>query len=111
MRRGLLLAAMALTLGACAVTGLRHKPPTAAARGHEIAQHRCAVCHAVEAVGGASPRPLAPPFASRGMRATAGLEGRLADLTSKGHYEMPPLGLRPDEVSDLRAYIESLNAH
>jgi len=110
MRRAIALTVAALVLGACAGRHAPVSPISAAARGHGIAVQRCAACHGVEP-GSVSPRPLAPPFASREMRATAGLDGRLASLTSKGHYEMPPLALRPAEVEDLLAYIASLDAH
>jgi mono/diheme cytochrome c family protein len=42
------------------------------------------------------------------MRHTAGLEGRVADLTRLGHYGMPPVKLSPQQVRDIVAYIESL---
>lgn len=42
------------------------------------------------------------------MRHTAGIEGRLERLTREGHYGMPPQSLSPREVSDLKAYIDSL---
>jgi mono/diheme cytochrome c family protein len=44
------------------------------------------------------------------MQHTAGLEGRVAELTRTGHYEMPPVRLSPGEVADVTAYIESLSA-
>ncbi|MDP3174386.1 MAG: c-type cytochrome [Phenylobacterium sp.] len=76
-------------------------------RGRKVAQQACAACHAVE-VSGVSPRAKAPAFASLEMRHTAALGGRIEQLTRTGHYEMPPLELRPDEVADLAAYIASL---
>jgi mono/diheme cytochrome c family protein len=96
-----------LALSACAMVGLQSKPPTAAERGHVVAQRLCAACHAVEP-GGASPSAKAPAFGSVEMRHTAGLEGRVADLTRLGHYGMPPVALSPQEVSDVTAYIEGL---
>jgi mono/diheme cytochrome c family protein len=80
-----------------------------ASRGHQIARQACAACHAVELTG-ESPRAAAPTFRSREMRHTAGLDGRVADLTREGHYEMPAIKLRPDQVRDLVAYIESLDS-
>ncbi len=109
MVRGVLIAALLAALGACAVMGgpARRPPPTAASRGHEVAQRACAACHAVEAQG-VSPRPKAPAFASLEMRHTASLKDRVADLTSRGHYDMPALSLSPEEVRDLVSYIASL---
>lgn len=96
-----------LTLSAGAAMG-RPKPDPAVMRGHDTARRACAACHAVERAGGDSPVPRAVPFASLEMRHTVGLEGRLADLTRKGHYGMPPVALTASEVADLRAYIEQL---
>ena len=67
----------------------------------------CAACHSVERTG-VSPMARAPAFASLEMRHTASLRNRVQDLTSKGHYDMPPIRLRPDEVSDIVSYIASL---
>jgi cytochrome c len=111
MRGLLIVAAAAMSVGACA-GGREIFPKTSNAadeRGHQIAQRKCAACHAVE-VGRQSPRPGAPPFASIEMRHTAGLEGRLADLTTHGHYEMPTVRLTPRETADLYAYIERFDA-
>jgi mono/diheme cytochrome c family protein len=80
----------------------------AAARGHRIAQRACAACHAVEK-DGVSRMAKAPAFASLEMRHTASLSGRVEELTRLGHYEMPPIKLRPKEVADLVRYIASLD--
>jgi mono/diheme cytochrome c family protein len=109
MRAGLTVLSLVFALGGCALAPEPRRTPTAAERGHEVARRACAGCHAVEP-GGVSPRPRAPAFGSLEMRHTAGLEGRVADLTRLGHYSMPPLRLSPQEVSDLVAYIESLEA-
>ena len=102
------LATLVLALSACAAGhGAKLAQDPAPDRGHRVAQRVCAGCHAVEDTG-ASPRPNAPAFASLEMRHTASLSGRVAELTRKGHYEMPPLQLRPDEVDDLVSYIASL---
>ena len=85
-----------------------HSPPTSAERGHQVARVSCASCHAVEARTD-SPVVRAPAFASREMQHTAGLAGRMADLTRRGHYGMPPVALSPEQVADLLAYIESLS--
>ena len=98
---------MALTLAGCAVLGARPVPATAPMRGLQVARTACARCHAVEP-GGVSPQVRAPGFASREMQHTAGLDGRVADLTRSGHYGMPPVPLSPGQVADVVAYIESL---
>lgn len=96
-----------VTLSSGAALG-RPKADPAVARGHDTALRACAACHAVEKAGGESPVRRAVPFASLEMRHTVGLEGRLADLTAKGHYGMPPVALTAGELADLRAYIERL---
>jgi len=103
-------AAFVLLVSGCAATE-PHPNPSASpviSRGHAVAQQLCAACHAVEP-GGASPRPAAPPFASLEMRHTAGLQGRVADLTRNGHCDMPRIHLRDEDVADLVAYIASLD--
>jgi len=100
--------AAALALGACAAPGAAELAASATAHGHHVAKRACAACHAVEP-GGESPRAAAPAFTSLEMRHTAGLEGRVADLTRLGHYDMPPVRLRPEDVRALTAYIESLS--
>jgi mono/diheme cytochrome c family protein len=107
MVRGAFAAAWLTALSACAATSARDHLPSPAARGHEVARRACSACHAVEATG-VSPKAGAPAFASLEMRHTASLESRVADLTRLGHYDMPPLKLRPDEVRDLVSYIASL---
>jgi len=102
--RGLLVTACALALGACA-TGAARKE--AESPGHRLAMRHCAACHAI-APGDTGQRGRAPAFASAEMRHTAGLDGRVAALTRLGHYGMPPIPLRADEVSDLVNYIASL---
>ncbi|HET6971146.1 MAG TPA: c-type cytochrome [Phenylobacterium sp.] len=108
MIRVLLATVLALALGACASLGLRAKgPPTAAERGHALAESICAACHAVEP-GAATPAGAPPAFASREMQHVAGLEGRVETLTREGHHAMPPQHLTPDQVADLVVYIGSL---
>jgi mono/diheme cytochrome c family protein len=105
----------AMVAGACAIllASCAHAPDDEAAasvaRGSEVARRVCAACHAV-APGDPSPRSDTRPFWNRGLRHTALLEGRLQQFSSHGHYEMPKLDLRPDELRDVAAYIDSLEA-
>ena len=108
MFRPVLACVLASAFSACAAVGLRYAPPSAAVLGHEVAVRACAACHAVEP-GGTSRNARAPAFGSLEMRHTAGLENRVAELTRRGHYEMPPLKLTPDEVRELVAYIANLD--
>lgn len=105
MLRGLTLFVAMLAVGQAAAA--KPKTDPAVERGREIAEQRCASCHAI-APGAASPMRDAASFAGRDMQHTAGLEGRLERLTRDGHYGMPSMALSPDEIADLRAYIGSL---
>lgn len=110
MDRRFAMVILTLGLSACA-TPDGHKRDDPVVRGHHIAQRACAACHAIEAGDATSRAGRAAPFASLEMRHTVGLEGRLADLTGKGHYSMAPVVLTVGELADLRAYIESLHTH
>lgn len=105
MPRKIVIATLVL-LSAWAEPALAAKD-MAAARGHRIARRACAACHAVER-DGLSRIEKAPAFDSLEMRHTAALDERVEELTRLGHYEMPPIKLRPKEVADLVRYIASL---
>ncbi|WP_309644308.1 c-type cytochrome [Phenylobacterium sp.] len=99
---------ISLALTGCALLQTpRESAPTPVARGHLEAIRHCAACHAVE-LGGVSPHPRAAAFASGEMQHTAGIEGRVAALTQRGHYDMKPLELSGQQVEDIVAYIASL---
>jgi len=109
----MLAVAMVVTLtgalGGCTSTKGAPATATASMRGLEVARRHCAACHAVEPAGGTSPRDRAPSFASVEMRHTAALEDRVENLTRRGHYGMPPVPLRDDQVLDVVAYIAGLD--
>jgi mono/diheme cytochrome c family protein len=78
-------------------------------RGAQVAQDRCAACHAV-AMETKSPNRVAPLFRvlSR-LYSAKDIETKLAAISEHGHFEMPPLSLREDEIEDVAAYIQSLD--
>lgn len=79
-------------------------------RGQVLAQTRCAACHATGSTG-ASPRAEAPPF--RDLHDTYPvrfLQEALAEGLTTAHPAMPQVELQPDEIRDLIAYLESLEA-
>jgi len=99
---------LGFALAACAGMKAVSDPATITVqRGKRVAEQRCAAGHSV-APGAPSPIARAPAFASLEMRHTSGLDGRVADLTWRGHYDMPPINLDPDEVNAIVAYIQSL---
>ncbi len=79
-------------------------------RGEVLAQTRCAACHAVGPTG-ASPMAEAPPF--RDLHNTYPvrfLQEALAEGLTTAHPAMPEVELAPDQIRDLIAYLESLEA-
>jgi mono/diheme cytochrome c family protein len=82
--------------------------PPAVARGADVAQKVCSRCHAV-ALEETSRERDAPLFRvlSRLYSAEA-LETKLTDIAAQGHFEMPRVTLTEDEISDVSAYIASL---
>lgn len=99
----------ALTLCASAMAAPSLSPFEAQiARGHDLARANCSSCHAVER-DGASPSRRAPPFRTiSGRYVELTLHRRLVEIAETGHYDMPPMPARSDEVGDLVAYINSL---
>lgn len=81
----------------------------AANRGERLAAAQCASCHAVGR-SGQSPNPKSPPF--RNIAATYeehSLQKKLTEIDETGHYDMPPIRLHSNEISDLVAYFHRLN--
>ena len=112
MSRTILIACLCLLTGACAAGGRLAWPgagqDAAEARGERFAHRACAGCHAVERTGD-SRSANAPPFRDLRIRFTAAsLERRLADISRRGHYEMPPVFISEDEARDIAAYVETL---
>ena len=93
----------------CAATARAGQDMTPAfARGAEIAQARCSSCHAV-ALESASPVKIAPLFRVLARLYSAeDLETKLLNIARHGHFEMPPVQLREDEIADVAAYIAGL---
>jgi mono/diheme cytochrome c family protein len=77
------------------------------AQGRDLAGQVCAECHAIGASPGVSPNPNAPPF-----ELIANLPGMtsiaLTAALRTSHREMPNVILKPDELSNIIAYILSL---
>jgi mono/diheme cytochrome c family protein len=108
---GLRLEAFLLAAFTAAGSALAAPAPLTRAveRGAEVAQGRCASCHAV-ALESRSPNRDAPLFRvlSR-LYSARDLETKLANISENGHFEMPALSLREDEIEDVAAYIQSLD--
>ena len=78
------------------------------ARGREIVQRNCAVCHAV-GVRGASHNPEAPPFRELHTRYPVEmLAEALAEGILSGHPAMPQFVFPPRQIDDIIAYLNSI---
>jgi mono/diheme cytochrome c family protein len=105
-----LVAVAALSAGLAGGATAAPAPMTPAVeRGAEVAQSRCAVCHAV-AMETRSANRTAPLFRvlSR-LYSAKDIETRLGEIAEHGHFDMPALALREDEIEDVAAYIQSLD--
>jgi mono/diheme cytochrome c family protein len=78
------------------------------AKGHALAEEKCARCHAVGAEG-ESTLPIAPPFRTLSERyPVEHLEEALAEGIVSGHPAMPEFEFEPDEIAVLIAYLKSV---
>ncbi|MET0375001.1 MAG: cytochrome c [Rhizorhabdus sp.] len=82
--------------------------PSPLAAGYELAQARCARCHAIELTG-ASPRPQAPAF--RDLYKRYPVEGLRTAFTEgiRVAHPMPQFRLAAADIERLLAYLKSLN--
>jgi cytochrome c len=79
-----------------------------AQRGYKIAHDNCAPCHAIGTTG-ASPNAAAPAFRSFGQKwPVESLEEALAEGISVGHGPMPEFVFQPEQISDLVAYLRTI---
>lgn len=103
---------MRLALSMLLLTGLM---VTAAAatdgqvqRGRTFVGANCAACHAVGRIG-ASPLGVAPAFRDLHTKyPVEDLGEALAEGITTGHPTMPQFQLEPDQITDVLAYMKSL---
>jgi mono/diheme cytochrome c family protein len=89
----------------CLATSAASGDPEA---GRAIAQSECAGCHAIGKEG-ASPLAAAPPFRTFAQKwPIEHLQEALGEGLSVGHGQMPEFLFEPEEVSDLIAYLLSV---
>lgn len=114
------MAVLTLACAGCALAGPSGSvPPTFSApepslaaiqRGQEMASARCGSCHAV-GPDGSSPLPAAPPLRDiANLYPPTQLQEAFGEGITTGHSAMPQFELRPGEINDLIAYLESLRA-
>lgn len=108
-RRFSLVFAACAGLAACASTSGAPSASDLVARGRSLALSECAQCHAVGPSGGDS-RTGAPAFAkvAETYRNTR-LDWELEAITQVGHYRMPRKQLTSTEITEVTAYIRSLD--
>lgn len=110
--RGQQFALPVILLAACASPpdSMRDSPPNdpLQAEGRYLAEVHCASCHAI-ARSDSSAHPEAPPLRrlSRSYPVSA-LEESLAEGIMVGHPDMPEYRFRPEDVSALIAWLESI---
>ncbi len=81
------------------------------ARGKDIAEKKCAICHAVGPTG-ESASAKAPPFRTLSERYPIdSLQEALAEGITVGHdgMAMPEFRMEPREIDDFLAYLKSIN--
>ena len=77
-------------------------------RGVAFARTNCAHCHSVDRYT-PSPLKIAPPFRTLHRKyPVESLEEALAEGISTGHPSMPEFRLDPGQISDVIAYLKSL---
>lgn len=111
MRR-VLMSFLLLAATGCATSGQSPSKSldASADRGRLYALRSCAGCHAVGVLS-ASPNPNAPSFSAIRLRYNSlSLPRRLAAISENGHYEMPPIHMTPDEIREIVAFVESIDA-
>jgi mono/diheme cytochrome c family protein len=112
MTKILALFLLGAALAGCASTDAEPQRPPAsiglAAEGRQIAETRCATCHAI-GEGGASRMPEAPPFRTLSERyPVTALEEAFAEGILVGHPAMPEFRFEPHEIDAIIAYLQSV---
>ena len=81
------------------------------ARGRDLIQRNCAMCHAVGATD-ASPNKAAPAFRDLHLRYPVdNLAEALGEGILTGHPQMPEFKFAPTEVDDILNYLNSIQTH
>lgn len=110
MRSLALLLALAAVIPAAAAAAepetVQHR--AAEARGRQLVEKNCGMCHAVGREG-ASPFSAAPPFRDLGRRYSPDdLAEALAEGIITRHPAMPEFRFTPPEVNDIILYMRSI---
>jgi len=99
---------VALTAIAWYASGAARAQSPAAQRGLTFVRVNCAQCHSIDKVS-ESPLTIAPPFRTLHQRfPIESLRPRLAKGIMATHPTMPQFRLDADQISDVLAYIQTL---
>jgi mono/diheme cytochrome c family protein len=103
---------LAIAIHSAAIGGVTAGPAWAQSpaeqRGRTFVRTNCATCHSVEKQG-ASRLGIAPPFRDLHLRyPVENLAEALAEGIRTGHPTMPEFRLDPGQISDVIAYLKSL---
>ncbi|MBV9993919.1 MAG: cytochrome c [Caulobacteraceae bacterium] len=118
MRRNILIGpssagrwAIALFAAVAALAGAGAGAAQSLSHGAALLQRNCAMCHAVGATGD-SPKPGAPAFRELYKRyPVENLSEALVEGILTGHPQMPEFRFTPEEVSDIIAYLKSIQTN
>jgi len=92
----------------CVSTSALAQPSPAAQRGLTFIRVHCAPCHAIGKVGD-SPLTIAPPFRTLHLKyPVESLRRPLSEGIIASHPTMPQFRLEADQVTDVIAYLETL---
>ncbi len=105
--RNSFLSLMAIGIFSFALAGAKRGDEKLIQAGRDIAQEKCAQCHAI-GVSGESPLEPAPPFRRVLERHPLNNAGEFAKDLATDHLEMPPFAFGQRQVNALLAYMKSL---
>ena len=98
----------AIAGAAAAIVAATSAKPESVERGEAIVVRNCSMCHAVGRAGD-SPNPQAPRFRELHQRyPVENLGEALAEGILTGHPQMPEFRFTAEEVSDIIAYLQSI---
>lgn len=98
---------MAVAVLLCSTAPAAAQSP-AAQRGLTFVRVHCAQCHAIDKVS-ESPLTIAPPFRNLHLKyPIENLQRPLSEGIIVGHPTMPQFRLEPDQVTDVIAYLKTL---
>ena len=104
-KKGWAIVLLAVALALVAATAAAAQ---SVAKGRAIVERNCGMCHAVGTTGD-SPRPPAPRFRELHLRYPIDdLAEGLAEGLRSGHPMMPEFRFSPSEVSEIIAYLKSI---